>query len=236
MKPGKELYRGKAKTIYATDDPEQVILSFRDDATAFNAEKHAQFVDKGKINNLFNAHVQQLLAKQHINTHFIQRLSDTDSLVKRLEIIPLEAVVRNVAAGSLCKRLGIEQGQKLKYPLFEFFYKDDALGDPFVNDDHILLFGWASQQEIDWIKSQSLQINIILQHMFDQANLQLVDFKLEFGRFHGEILLGDEITPDGCRLWDKDSGESFDKDRFRHDKGDLISGYQQVMQRLGIAW
>ncbi len=233
---GEQLYTGKAKSIYATDKPDEVIMEFRDDATAFNAEKHAVIQLKGRINQAINTHIMAALAHANIKTHFIKSLSATESLVKLLEMIPLECVVRNIAAGSLCRRLGIEEGREFDSPVFEFFLKSDSLGDPMINESHILTFGWATPEAIATVKKLSLQINTIIKPLFREANLLLVDFKLEFGYIDGEIVLGDEITPDGCRLWDAETKEKFDKDRFRFDLGDVTEGYREVAQRLNLTW
>ncbi|WP_456236412.1 phosphoribosylaminoimidazolesuccinocarboxamide synthase [Facilibium subflavum] len=232
---GELLYQGKAKSVYHSDKIDEVVITYRDDASAFNGVKVSALKDKGRVNNLFNAYIMQKLNHEGIKTHFIQTLNDCDSLVKKLQMIPVECVVRNVAAGSICKRLGLHRGEVFKTPVFEFFLKDDALGDPMINESHILCFGWADQAEIDQMKEITLKINTILQQMFDQAGLILVDYKLEFGRFHGELLLGDEFSPDGCRLWDKDTKEVFDKDRFREDLGDVIGHYKLVAKRIGLA-
>jgi len=197
-------------------------------------KKMSALNNKGKVNNQFNAFILDLLAKQGIETHFIETTSTHESLVKKLDMFPIECVVRNRATGSLCRRLGVEDGLILDPPLFEFFLKDDALGDPLINENHILSFKWASQSDIDEMKRLTFQVNEILRELFDKANLILVDYKLEFGKFEGRVLLGDEFTPDGCRLWDKDTLEKLDKDRFRQDLGDVIESYQEVANRLGI--
>jgi len=234
MKRLNELYSGKAKTLFETDDPDFLISLFRDDTSAFNAEKLEQFANKGKVNNHINAFIMQKLEEAGIKTHFHELISDNETIVKRLEMIPVECVVRNIATGSLCKRLGIEPGIDLEPPIFEFFYKDDALGDPMINDSHIMTFQWASEDEIEKMKVLSKNINTILTPLFAEAGLILVDYKLEFGRCKGEILLGDEFTPDGCRLWDADTRESLDKDRFRNDLGGVVEGYEEVARRLGV--
>lgn len=228
------IYSGKAKSIYATQNPMEWTLEFRDDATAFNGVKKATLANKGMINNYFNAFFMEKLADGGIKTHFIRRISDRESLVNRLEMLPIECVLRNITAGNLCKRLGIEEGISLNPPLFEFFLKNDALNDPLITDDHILAFHWASAEEISWLKQLTRQVNQVLQPLFAAANLLLVDFKLEFGRLNGELVLGDEITPDGCRIWDATTRESLDKDRFRKDLGDVMEGYLEVAKRLGI--
>lgn len=234
MQKGHHFYSGKAKSIYATHDPEVWVLEFRDDATAFNGVKKATLKNKGAINNYFNAFFMEKLAAKGIATHFIQRISDTESLVRRLEMLPVECVVRNITAGNLCKRLGVPFGMRLSQPIFEFFLKNDALNDPIINEDHIRAFGWASEQEIAKMKERTLQINTILQQIFADKNLLLVDFKLEFGRLKNDLVLGDEFTLDGSRVWDKTTQEPFDKDRFRQDLGNVIESYQEVARRLGI--
>lgn len=228
------LYSGKAKSVYHTDDSELLLMEFRDDTSAYNGVKLAQLSRKGLVNNYFNAFIMQKLQAAGIATHLQQRVSDTESLVKCLDMIPVECVVRNVAAGGMSKRLGIEEGAVLSRPVFEFFYKDDALGDPMINESHILSFAWATQTEITQMQQITMAVNEILTPLFEQAGFMLVDYKLEFGRYHGELLLGDEFTPDGCRLWDSKTQEKFDKDRFRRDLGDVIGHYEQVASRLGI--
>ena len=234
MEKQKLLAKGKAKSMYETDSESVLLMEFRDDASAFDGKKMSALNNKGKVNNQFNAFILDLLAKQGIETHFIETISTHESLVKKLDMFPIECVVRNRATGSLCRRLGVEDGLILDPPLFEFFLKDDALGDPLINENHILSFKWASQSDIDEMKRLTFQVNEILRELFDKANLILVDYKLEFGKFEGRVLLGDEFTPDGCRLWDKDSLEKLDKDRFRQDLGDVIESYQEVANRLGI--
>jgi len=234
MEKQKLLAQGKAKSMYETDSESLLLMEFRDDASAFDGKKMSALNNKGKVNNQFNAFILDLLAKQGIETHFIETISTHESLVKKLDMFPIECVVRNRATGSLCRRLGVEDGLILDPPLFEFFLKDDALGDPLINENHILSFKWASQSDIDEMKRLTFQVNEILRELFDKANLILVDYKLEFGKFEGRVLLGDEFTPDGCRLWDKDTLEKLDKDRFRQDLGDVIESYQEVANRLGI--
>jgi phosphoribosylaminoimidazole-succinocarboxamide synthase len=234
MKKGELLYQGKAKSVYRTDDPDLFVMEFRNDASAFDGTKKASLERKGEVNNRFNAFIMKKLEAAGIPTHFVERLSATESLVKNLDMIPVECVVRNVSAGSLCRRLGVPEGQKLTPPTFEFFLKNDALHDPMVNEYHIRAFGWASEDEIAAMKKWTFQVNDILTKLFDDAGLILVDYKLEFGRFKGEVILGDEFTPDGCRLWDKVSGEKMDKDRFRQDLGDVIESYEEVARRLGV--
>lgn len=234
MEKGAALYSGKAKTLHACEDKKLLVLTFRDDATAFNAAKKASLPRKGLVNNHFNAFIMQYLESKGIKTHFVKLLNATESLVKRVDIIPLECVVRNVAAGNLCKRLGIEEGKLISPPIFEFYLKNDALNDPILNDDHVRLFNFATPEEIAHIKKLSFAVNDALQPLFLAANITLVDFKLEFGCCEGEILLADEFTPDGCRLWDVHSGKKFDKDRFRQDLGEVIESYEIVAKRLQI--
>ncbi len=229
-----ELYAGKAKTVLRTDDPDALVLRFRDDATAFDGVKHARLPGKGTVNNKVNAFVMERLERGGIPTHFIRLLSDHESLVRRLDMIPVECVVRNLAAGSLCKRLGVEEGRELDPPVFEFFLKNDELHDPMINESHIRTFRWATEEEVARMKALTLQANAILKPLFQEAGLLLVDYKLEFGRFHGQVLLGDEFTPDGCRLWDAESRRKLDKDLFRHDLGDLMQAYHEVAHRLGV--
>ena len=229
------LYSGKAKSIYETDNPESLIMEYRDDTSAFNGVKTSELANKGKVNNYFNAHIMTLLAKQGVPTHFERLLNDRESLVKRLQMIPIECVIRNVTAGSICKRLGLDKGLELKQPIFEFFYKDDELGDPMINDYHILALGWASEQAIETMKTLTFRVNDILKQVFHDAGMLLVDYKLEFGICDGQLYLGDEFTPDGCRLWDVKTKESLDKDRFRQDLGDVVESYQIAANRLNIA-
>lgn len=234
MQMGEELYSGKAKSVYRTDDPELFILHFRDDTSAFDGERVEQLSDKGKVNNIFNAYIMEKLAAGGIPTHFVKRLSDTDSLVKKLDMIPVECVVRNYAAGSLCKRYGIEEGISIDPPTFEFFLKNDVLHDPMINDSHIISFGWAKAEHIEKMKELTIKVNSILKEFFLEAGMLLVDYKLEFGLSNGEIILGDEFSPDGCRIWDEATRNKMDKDRFRQNLGDVIETYKEVGRRLGI--
>ncbi|MFP4131435.1 MAG: phosphoribosylaminoimidazolesuccinocarboxamide synthase [Thiohalospira sp.] len=234
MEKREELYAGKAKTVYATDDPDRLVLQFRDDASAFDGTKRAALARKGEVNNRFNAHLMRHLAAAGVPNHFEGLNGADESVVKRLEMLPVECVVRNRAAGSLCRRLGIAPGRELDPPVFEFFLKDDELGDPMINESHIVTFGWARAEEIEPMQAISRQVNDVLTGLFADAGITLVDYKLEFGRFHGELLLGDEFSPDGCRLWDAKSGESLDKDRFRQDLGGVIEAYEEVARRLAI--
>jgi len=229
-----QITTGKAKSLFSTAHPDQLIMEFRDDTSAFDGKKMEALDNKGNVNNQFNAFVMEFLATKGIETHFIELLSSNESLVKKLDMFPIECVVRNRATGSLCKRLGIEDGLILDPPLFEFFLKDDALGDPLINDHHIVSFGWASQEEADTMRELTLQANDILVNFFSEANLILVDYKLEFGMFQGKMLLADEFTPDGCRLWDKETLAKMDKDRFRQDLGNVIETYSEVAERLGM--
>ncbi|MEC9319632.1 MAG: phosphoribosylaminoimidazolesuccinocarboxamide synthase, partial [Pseudomonadota bacterium] len=202
MEKRNELYRGKAKTVYTTDDPSRLVLEFRNDTSAFDGEKVEQLEDKGMVNNRFNHFIMTQLENAGIPTQLDELLSDTESLVKKLDMIPVECVVRNVAAGSLVRRLGVEEGKILNPPTFEFFLKNDALHDPMVNEYHIEAFGWATKAQIEQMKALTFKVNSVLKSLFEQAGLLLVDYKLEFGVFDGELVLGDEFTPDGCRLWD----------------------------------
>ena len=228
------LYEGKAKKVYATEDPDVVIVDYKDDATAFNGEKKGTIVGKGAINNRMTNHVFKLIAEKGIPTHLVEELSDRETAVKKVEIVPLEVIVRTVAAGSFSKRMGVEEGRELLCPILEFSYKNDDLGDPFINDDYALALGLATQEEIDKIKSYTRTINQVMKDYFLSLGLKLIDFKIEFGRFHGEILLADEVSPDTCRLWDVKTNEKLDKDRFRRDLGNVEEAYEEVFKRLGI--
>jgi phosphoribosylaminoimidazole-succinocarboxamide synthase len=234
MKQGEQLYAGKAKSVYLTDDPDRLILHFRNDTSAFDGEKIEQLARKGLTNNKFNAFIMEKLEAAGIKTHFEKLLSDEESVVKKLDMIPVECVVRNIAAGSICKRLGVEEGLELETPIFEFFLKDDARHDPMINEYHIRAFGWATDAEVEKMTDLTLRANAVLKKLFLDAGLVLVDFKLEFGRFKGDILLGDEFTPDGCRLWDAETREKLDKDRFRRGMGGVVEAYEEVARRLGV--
>lgn len=234
MKILKELYSGKAKSVYETDDADRLVLHFRDDTSAFDGEKKASLARKGMVNNKFNAFIMAKLEQAGIPTHFEQLLSDNQSIVKRLEMIPVECVVRNIAAGSICRRLGVKEGMDLNPPTFEFFLKNDALHDPMINDYHIRAFGWASDDEVAAMKELTFKVNNVLKRLFLNAGILLVDYKLEFGRFHGQVVLGDEFSPDGCRLWDAQTREKLDKDRFRQNLGNVIEAYEEVASRLGV--
>ncbi|MEC8889421.1 MAG: phosphoribosylaminoimidazolesuccinocarboxamide synthase [Pseudomonadota bacterium] len=234
MERGVELYSGKAKSMHLTEDPRRLIMVFRDDTSAFDGEKIEQLDRKGMVNNLFNAFIMEALENAGVSTHFDKLLSRTESIVKNLDMIPVECVVRNIATGSLCKRLGIEDGLNLKPPTFEFFLKDDARHDPMINDYHIDSFGWATRDEVALMKRNTFQVNDILGRMFADAGMILVDFKVEFGRCDGNLVLGDEFTPDGCRVWDAETRKKLDKDRFRHGLGSVIEAYEEVALRLGV--
>ncbi len=234
LQKGEALYAGKAKSVYYTDDSDKLILLFRNDTSAFDGEKIEQLERKGMVNNRFNAHIMQLLEDNDVATHYVELLSDQECVVKKLDMIPVECVIRNVAAGSLCRRLGVEEGLDLMPPTFEFFLKNDQLHDPMINEYHIRSFNWASESEIEAMKALTFKVNDILKQRFDEAGLLLVDFKLEFGRFKGDIVLGDEFTPDGCRLWDKDTRQKMDKDRFRQGLGGVVEAYEEVAHRLGV--
>ncbi|AIC93600.1 phosphoribosylaminoimidazolesuccinocarboxamide synthase [Shouchella lehensis] len=227
------LYEGKAKRIYRTEEADTLWVEYKDEATAFNGEKKDTLLGKAKLNNEISSHLFMRLAEQGIPSHFIRRLSDTEQLVKQVTIIPLEVVVRNVVAGSMAKRLGIQEGTALPRPIVEFYYKDDALGDPLITEDHIGLLEAASQDEVETLKEMALAVNEQLSELFDGINVRLIDFKLEFGRLkEGTILLADEISPDTCRLWDKDTNQRLDKDLFRRNIGNLQEGYQEILNRL----
>lgn len=234
MEKRTELYRGKAKSVYTTDDPDRLILLFRNDTSAFDGKKIEQLDRKGMVNNRLNAFIMQKLEAAGIPTQFDRLLSDTECLVKKLDMVPVECVVRNYAAGSLARRLGLEEGKQLVPPTFELFLKDDAMGDPFINESHVITLGWATAEQLRRMHELTLQVNDILKQLFDAAGLLLVDFKLEFGLFKGEVVLGDEFSPDGCRLWDKQTGKKMDKDRFRQGLGDVVEAYEEVAKRLGV--
>lgn len=234
MKKLEQLYEGKAKRVYATEDPDVVIVDYKDDATAFNGEKKGTIVGKGVINNRMTNYVFQVLEKEGVPTHYIEELSDRETAVKKVEIVPLEVIVRNVAAGSFSKKLGIEEGRKLLAPTLEFSYKDDDLGDPMINDYYAIAIGAATREEIDKITEYTFKVNDVMKKFFDDAGIELIDFKIEFGRFHDDIILADEVSPDTCRLWDKETHEKLDKDRFRRDMGNVEDAYQEVFKRIGI--
>lgn len=227
------LYEGKAKKIYATEKADEVIVYYKDDATAFNGEKKGQIEDKGVMNNEITAILFELLEKKGVKTHFIKKLNDREQLCKKVEIVPLEVIVRNVAAGSMAKRLGLEEGFKLKTTVFEFSYKDDELGDPLINSYHAVAIGAATFEEIDILLAMTAKINDILKEVFAAQNINLIDFKIEFGRCpDGTIVLADEISPDTCRFWDATTGEKLDKDRFRRDLGNVKDAYVEILKRI----
>ncbi|MEQ5834046.1 phosphoribosylaminoimidazolesuccinocarboxamide synthase [Marinobacter sp. R17] len=234
MEKREALYSGKAKSVYRTDDPDRFVLLFRDDTSAFDGEKKEQLARKGMVNNRFNAFIMEKLEAAGIPTHFEKVLSPVESLVKKLDMFPVECVVRNYAAGSLCRRLGVEEGQALQPPTFELFLKDDALHDPMINESLAETFGWAGADDLAQMKTLTYKVNDVLKKLFDDAGMLLVDYKLEFGRSDGQIVLGDEFSPDGCRIWDKDTRKKMDKDRFRQGLGEVIEAYEEVGRRLGI--
>ncbi|NOR51176.1 MAG: phosphoribosylaminoimidazolesuccinocarboxamide synthase [Gammaproteobacteria bacterium] len=234
MEKRAELFKGKAKSVFATDDPDRLILHFRNDTSAFDGEKIEQLERKGMVNNKFNAFIMEKLEVAGIPTQHDKLNTEDECLVKNLDMMPIECVVRNIATGSLVKRLGVEDGMDLVPPTFEFFLKNDELHDPMINDYHIRTFGWANDDEIEKMKVLTFKINDILSKLFKDAGMILVDYKLEFGRFKGEVLLGDEFTPDGCRIWDIDTREKLDKDRFRQGLGGVVEAYEEVAHRLGV--
>jgi len=237
MEKKQELYKGKAKTVYTTDDPNRLVMHYRDDVSAFDGVKLAKLDLKGETNNKINAYIMGKLASAGIPTHFIRVLNERESLVRAMKMVPIECVVRNVCAGSMAKRYGIAEGTRLPEPIFEFFLKSDPLHDPLVNDDHIRVLGWATATEIAEMRSLTHKVNAVLKPLFANAGLDLVDYKLEFGHplddAKGPLVLGDEFTPDGCRLWDHQTQEKLDKDRFRRDLGSVIEKYREVAERIG---
>ena len=227
------LYEGKAKKIFTTDNPDELLVYYKDDATAGDGAKKSQIADKGILNNKITNFFFDLLAKNGIKHHLLKVLNDREIIVRKLDMIPLEVIVRNVAAGSLAKRLGLEEGTVLSKPVIEYCYKCDALHDPMVNRYHITAMGWATAEELDEIERLSLKINDIMkQHLATRDNIDLIDFKLEFGKYKGEIILGDELSPDNCRFWDSETHEKLDKDRFRRDLGNVEDAYKEVLRRL----
>lgn len=236
MEKREQLYAGKAKSIYKTDDPDHVIMLFRNDTSAFDGKRIEQLDRKGMVNNKFNAFIMTKLQEAGIPTHFVKLLSDTEVLVKSMQMIPVECVIRNLAAGSLVRRLGVQEGLELNPPTFELFLKNDALGDPMVNESHVQSFGWATPEQLARMKELTFKINAVLKDLFASGNMLLVDFKVEFGLHKGEVILGDEFSPDGCRLWDKDTREKLDKDRFRQNLGNVVESYEMVGQRLGLTF
>ncbi|MDK2902359.1 MAG: phosphoribosylaminoimidazole-succinocarboxamide synthase [Clostridiales bacterium] len=232
MKKLEQLYEGKAKKVYATDDPDYVIVEYKDDATAFNGVKRGTIVGKGVVNNKVSNHLFKMLEGHGIPTHFVQELSDRETLVKKVDIVPVEVIVRNIAAGSISQRLGIPEGTVLKHTVLEYSYKNDELGDPMINAYHVYAMGLATPEEMKAIDEMAFKVNDILSDYLKGMNIRLVDFKLEFGRFHGQIILADEISPDTCRFWDMATNEKLDKDRFRRDLGHVEEAYQEILRRL----
>ena len=228
------LYEGKAKKVYTTEDPDVLIVDYKDDATAFNGLKKGTIVGKGVVNNRMTNLVFRKLENEGVPTHFVEELSDRETAVKKVEIVPLEVIIRNVAAGSFSKRLGVPEGTKFKAPTIEFSYKNDDLGDPLINDYFAIAMELATREEIDTITKYAFKVNEVLKAYFMEANIELVDFKIEFGRYHGQIILADETSPDTCRLWDADTHEKLDKDRFRRDLGNVEEAYNEVFKRLGL--
>ena len=227
------MYEGKAKKVFATDDPNLVIVDYKDDATAFNGEKKGTIVGKGAINNVMSNHMFQLLEQQGVPTHFVEQLSERETVVKKVSIVPLEVIIRNISAGSFAKRYGVEEGIVFDEPTVEFSYKNDDLGDPLMNAYHAIALKLATREEIEQIKGMAFKVNEVMKQYFDTLNVLLVDFKLEFGKTaDGKIVLADEISPDTCRLWDKTTKEKLDKDRFRRDLGGVEEAYQEIMKRV----
>lgn len=234
MEKREELYTGKAKSVYATDVADQLIMFYRNDTSAFDGKKKEALDRKGMVNNKFNAFIMEKLEAAGIETHFVRLLSEQESVVKRLTMLPIECVVRNISAGSICRRLGVQEGLDLNPPTFEFFLKNDELGDPMINEYHIQSFGWATPDQVETMKRLAFQVNDVLKKLFDDAGMLLVDYKLEFGMFEDRLILGDEFTPDGCRLWDKETRKKLDKDRFRQGLGGVVEAYEEVGHRLGV--
>jgi len=232
MKKLDMMYEGKAKKVYRTDDPKRFVVEYKDDATAFNGLKKGSIADKGIVNNTMSAIIFEMLESKGIPTHMVELLSDRETLVKAVKILPLEVIVRNVAAGSMSKRLGIEEGKPLPKPVLEFSYKNDELGDPLINDDHAYALELATPEQVAQVKEYALKINEFLKEFFLDKGLKLIDFKLEFGLYDGEVILADEISPDTCRLWDVNTNEKMDKDRFRRDLGNVEETYQEVLKRI----
>ena len=232
MKKLGQLYEGKAKKVFATDDPDIVIVDYKDDATAFNGLKKGTIAGKGVINNKMSNMMFRIMEQHGIPTHLVEELSDRETAVKKVQIVPLEVIIRNTAAGSFSKRYGVPEGTKLPTTLLEFSYKNDELGDPLINDSQALAMQLATPEEIETIKNMALKVNEVMKEFFKTLNINLIDFKLEFGRYHGQIVLADEISPDTCRFWDMTTGEKLDKDRFRRDMGGVEDAYKEVFARL----
>lgn len=234
MEKAQLMYEGKAKKVYAMTDPDYCLVEYKDDATAFNGLKKGTITGKGVVNNRMSNFMFKLLAEKGIPTHFVEEISDRETVVKKVKIVPLEVIIRNKAAGSMAKRLGLEEGTELKCPVLEFSYKDDALGDPMINDSHAIAIGAATQEDIDTIRKLALEVNKYMIEFFESVGVELIDFKLEFGKFGDEILLADEISPDTCRFWDIKTHEKLDKDRFRRDLGGVEEAYAEMMRRIGL--
>jgi len=232
MNKGDKLYEGKAKILYRTEDPDLLLQHFKDDATAFDGVKKGTIIGKGVANNTISASLFSLLREYDVDSHFVQKISADEMLVRNVQIIPVEVVVRNISTGSLCRRYGVAEGIVFNEPIVELYYKDDELHDPLMNDDHVIAMKLANREELQRMKSQARRVNEILEEFFDSIGIRLVDFKLEFGRFHGKILLADEISPDTCRFWEKGSNRKLDKDRFRQDLGDVEKTYGEMMKRI----
>ena len=234
MKKVDLLYEGKAKKVYTTEDADVLIVDYKDDATAFDGMKKGTIVGKGAINNRMTNHVFRLLEQEGIPTHYIEELSDRETAVKRVEIVPLEVIIRNISAGSFAKKMGMEEGIAFKRPTLEFSYKNDDLHVPFINKYYALSLELATEEEIETIEKYAFRVNEVMKRYFDSLGIDLVDFKIEFGRYHGQVILADEVSPDTCRLWDKETHEKLDKDRFRRDLGNVEDAYNEVFRRLGI--
>jgi phosphoribosylaminoimidazole-succinocarboxamide synthase len=232
MEKREQLYEGKAKKVFKTDDPDLLIVSYKDDATAFNGQKKGQIADKGVVNNIMSNIIFGILADKGVPTHLIKQLSDRETLVKKVEILPLEVIVRNVAAGSFSARYGVEEGRPLAKTVLEFSYKNDELGDPLINDDHILALSLATEEQLAQIRAYAFRVNDVMKEFFLARGLNLIDFKIEFGLCGGEVILADEISPDTCRLWDSETNEKMDKDRFRRDLGNVEETYRAVLDRV----
>ncbi|MBQ7504300.1 MAG: phosphoribosylaminoimidazolesuccinocarboxamide synthase [Ruminococcus sp.] len=235
MQKLEQMYEGKAKKVFATDNEDYCIVSYKDDATAFNGEKKGTIVGKGVVNNRMSNFMFKLLEAKGVPTDFVEELSDRETVLKKVEIVPLEVIIRNKAAGSFSKRFGVPEGTELKCPTLEFCLKDDDLGDPMINESQIYAIGAATKEEIEKISEYAYKVNDVMVEFFKSVNVDLIDFKIEFGRFHGDILLADEISPDTCRFWDMDTQEKLDKDRFRRDMGGVEDAYAEMMKRVGLA-
>lgn len=230
-----QLYEGKAKKVYATTDPDIVLVSYKDDATAFNGLKKGTILGKGVVNNVCSNHLFRLLEEKGVPTHYVEEINERETYVKKVEIVPLEVIIRNRAAGSFSKRYGVPEGTELATTIIEFSYKNDDLGDPLINDYHALALRLATKEEIEKIKELAFKVNDVLKEYFMEIGVELIDFKLEFGRYKGQIILADEISPDTCRFWDAKTGEKLDKDRFRRDMDDVDKGYREMMKRMGLS-